>query len=55
VLRHGDPADESLAFVAMLEQRKQDHKRWLDELAASVREARAFTLTTDPHACAFGR
>jgi chemotaxis signal transduction protein len=47
--------DESLAFVAMLEQRKQDHKRWLDELAASVREGRAFTLTTDPHACAFGR
>jgi len=46
---------ESSEFVAMLEQRRADHQRWLNELEASVREHRAFTLTTDPHACAFGR
>ncbi len=48
-------AAEIAALVALLEQREQDHRKWLAELEASVREHRAFTLTTDPHACAFGR
>jgi purine-binding chemotaxis protein CheW len=39
----------------MLQERKGDHLRWLRELESSVREGRPFTLTTDPHACAFGR
>lgn len=42
-------------LVQMLEQREQDHKNWLAELEASVRERRAFRLTTDPHQCAFGK
>lgn len=47
--------EEARAFVAMLQARKADHQRWLGELESSVREDRPFTLTTDPHACAFGR
>lgn len=46
---------EAEEVQATLEQRKQDHINWLDELEASVREARAFRLTTDPHACKFGK
>jgi chemotaxis signal transduction protein len=46
---------EAQAFVSMLEQREEDHRRCLNELESSVRENRPFTLTTDPHACAFGR
>ncbi|MBI4800119.1 MAG: chemotaxis protein CheW [Desulfarculus sp.] len=43
------------SLVQMLEQREQDHKNWLAELEASVRERRSFRLTTDPHQCAFGK
>lgn len=46
---------ENDAFRAMLKDREQDHRNWLEELGASVREGRSFGLTTDPHACAFGR
>jgi len=42
-------------FCALMDQREQDHRRWLQELEASVREQRAFTLATDPHQCAFGK
>ncbi len=48
-------ADENDVFCAMLDQREQDHRKWLDELEASVREGREFKLTTDPHKCAFGK
>ncbi len=34
---------------------RKHHTDWVDELEASIREGRAFRLTTDPHACAFGR
>jgi chemotaxis signal transduction protein len=47
--------EEVEAFCQMMEQRRQDHVRWLDELKASVVEKRAFTLATNPHECAFGR
>ncbi len=42
-------------LVKMLEVREEDHRNWLAELEASVREQRKFRLTTDPHACAFGK
>lgn len=47
--------EESDAFEAMLEQRKQDHIKWVDELILSVEENRPFELATDPHKCAFGK
>lgn len=46
---------ETAEVVETLEQRKADHVHWLNELEASVRENRDFQLTTDPHACAFGK
>lgn len=42
-------------FCALMHQREQDHKNWLRELEASVREGREFGLATDPHLCAFGK
>lgn len=42
-------------FCSLMDQREQDHRRWLQELEASVREQREFTLATDPHQCAFGK
>jgi purine-binding chemotaxis protein CheW len=42
-------------LIIMLKQREQDHLKWTNELIASVNENREFKLTTDPHACAFGR
>lgn len=47
--------DEYQEFSAMLEQRKQDHIHWVEELKSSVAEDRPFTLTTDHHQCAFGQ
>ena len=46
--------DETERFCALMQQREQDHRSWLDELEASVNERRPFTLTTDPHKCKFG-
>lgn len=43
------------AFCSLMDQREQDHRRWLQELEDSVREQRQFTLATDPHQCAFGK
>ncbi|MCC6152668.1 MAG: chemotaxis protein CheW [Candidatus Hydrogenedentes bacterium] len=42
-------------LVAEMRQREQDHRDWLDELEASIRQKRAFTKATDPHKCAFGK
>jgi len=47
--------EETDGFCKMLEDREQDHRRWLDELRRSVEERRVFTLATDPHKCAFGK
>jgi len=47
--------DEIHDFESMMDKRKQDHVNWLSELETSVKEHRDFTLTTDPHACAFGK
>jgi purine-binding chemotaxis protein CheW len=51
----GSAAEEALALNAELRERAREHKAWLKELEDSVREEREFALTTDPHACAFGR
>ena len=48
-------ADEVETLAQLLDAREEDHRRWVAELEASVRERRPFTLTTDPHKCAFGR
>ena len=42
-------------FCSLMDQREQDHRNWLKELEASVREKREFSLATDPHKCAFGK
>ncbi len=47
--------EETEELCALMEQRAQDHKRWLDELEASVKEKRRFALARDPHQCAFGK
>jgi purine-binding chemotaxis protein CheW len=49
-------ADREVAdLVQMLRDREQDHRNWLAELDASVRERRPFKLATDPHQCKFGQ
>lgn len=47
--------DEIRDLTELLNLREEDHKNWMAELEASVREKREFTLTTDPHQCAFGK
>ena len=47
--------EELLDFSEIMEQRKQDHIKWLKELELSVTENREFNLTADPHKCAFGK
>ncbi len=42
-------------FEDMIEERKKDHQRWAAELVRSIDEERPFTLTADPHQCAFGK
>lgn len=56
-LRLGMPSalDELEALIKVFDAREQDHRNWIQELEASIRERRPFTLTTDPTACAFGR
>ncbi len=49
-------AKEELDELAgLITARAADHMAWMEELYRSVDERRPFTLTTDPHACAFGR
>lgn len=49
-------ADHDLnELLHLFDAREQDHRRWIDELDACMRENRPFTLATDPHKCAFGR
>lgn len=46
---------ETLEIVHLLEQREQDHIKWINELKRSVDESREFTMARDPHKCAFGK
>lgn len=48
-------AEENNALVSALVEREREHRDWLAELERSVLEEREFRMTTDPHACAFGR
>ena len=56
-LKMGMPSSltETQDLIDLLHQREQDHKNWITELEASVREKREFTLATDHHKCAFGK
>lgn len=47
--------EECDGLAAMMAQREQDHRNWLVELEACVREGREFKLSLDPHKCAFGK
>jgi purine-binding chemotaxis protein CheW len=42
-------------LVELLRAREQDHLNWIQELEASVREEREFSLQLDPRLCAFGK
>jgi purine-binding chemotaxis protein CheW len=42
------------ALIQLLLQREEDHRKWLAELEACVREHRPFGLARDPHKCKFG-
>lgn len=47
--------EEEREFDDMLDQRKQDHIHWVDELKRCLAEDDKFNLAIDPHKCAFGR
>lgn len=42
-------------LIELLMHREEDHRKWVNALEASVKEGHDFKLTTDPHACAFGK
>jgi purine-binding chemotaxis protein CheW len=42
------------ALIQLLHDREKDHRNWLKELEACVRERRPFNLARDPHKCKFG-
>lgn len=42
-------------FGALMDQRRQDHVNWINTLKDCVVKDVEFTLTTDPHKCAFGK
>jgi purine-binding chemotaxis protein CheW len=42
------------ALIQLLRDREQDHRNWLVELEACVRERRRFGMARDPHKCKFG-
>ena len=41
-------------LIKLLRDREQDHRNWLTELEACVRERRPFGMARDPHKCKFG-
>lgn len=47
-------AQEYEDFVNMLDERKQDHEYWVEELEKSLENGEKFKLATDPHKCKFG-
>ncbi len=47
--------DEYEEFKEMLEQRKQEHINWANELKRCIETGEKFTLATDPHQCKFGK
>lgn len=47
--------EEIEEFNEMMNQRYNDHLNWLNTLENTVKNDTEFTLTTDPHKCAFGK
>lgn len=47
--------EEIEEFYELMDARKTDHMNWLNTLETSVKDRLEFTLTTDPHKCAFGK
>lgn len=47
--------EDVVEFNAMINQRYQDHLNWINTLENTVKNDTEFTLTTDPHKCAFGK
>ncbi len=47
--------EEVCNFKTMMEQRKQDHVKWVETLERCVKTGEKFALATDPHKCAFGK
>jgi len=54
-LGHASAERELADLVQLLHDRERDHRNWLAELEASVRERRPFGLATDPRKCKFGQ
>ncbi len=53
---HLPSIDEEVdVFRDVMEQRKQDHIKWVEVLEKCVETGEKFSLATDPHKCAFGR
>ncbi len=46
---------ETEGIAKLLQEREEDHCRWLEELEACMHEHREFRLATDPHKCKFGQ
>lgn len=46
---------EYAKFSNMIDQRKQDHINWVNELERCIEKNEPFKLATDPHKCAFGK
>mgnify|MGYP001032538580 FL=1 len=42
-------------FIKMLDQRKQDHIKWVNTLKETIKNNTPFPLATNPHQCAFGK
>lgn len=55
ILNLNSTVNEINGFNNMMDQRYQDHFNWVSTLEKSVLEDSEFTLTTDPHKCAFGK
>lgn len=48
-------SDDLEELLHMLDQREEDHVRWLTTLENAIRENTEFKLSLDPHTCAFGK
>lgn len=48
-------AEECRDFEKMIDARKQDHIKWVNELEMAVTAGTPFLLGRDPHQCALGR
>jgi purine-binding chemotaxis protein CheW len=47
--------EQLVEIDTLLAARLEDHKRWVGELEACVKEGRPFKLARNPHMCAFGK